>query len=283
MSKLKELLADQLSKDKLVNAPSSFDIIGHIAVIKIPDKLWSERKVIGEQLHRIHKNVRTVLAVSGPTKGDYRLRKYEVIWGVNQTETIYREHGCIFKLDLEKVFFNSRLSFERERISKLIKPGETVVNMFAGVGTFSIIITKKQSLLRAVYSIDINPFAYRYMKENIRLNKVGGKVVPILGDVREVVNELLSGSGDRVLMPLPSLAIDYLWDAIKCLKENKFGIIHFYHECSAKTRSEALEKAKMSLKRELNGKMNYCFLTERIVRPVAPYKYHVAVDLQITR
>ncbi len=98
----------------------------------------------------------------------------------------YKEGGCVFAVDVEKCYFSPRLLYERSRIASLVSPGETIVNMFAGVGCFSIIIAKNVGQTK-VFSIDINPVAVQYMKENIRINRVFGKVIPLLDDSKEII------------------------------------------------------------------------------------------------
>jgi tRNA (guanine37-N1)-methyltransferase len=108
------------------------------------------------------------------------------IGGENRMSTVHRESGCVFHVDLDKCYFSPRLGYERAWIASLVKPYETVVNMFAGVGCFSIIIAKRVESTR-VFSIDLNPSAVTLMQENIRLNKVYGRVIPLLGGSKIIV------------------------------------------------------------------------------------------------
>ena len=112
------------------------------------------------------------------------------------------------------------------RIARLVKSGETVVNMFSGVGCFSIIIAKTVTQTK-VFSIDVNPIAVQYMEENVRINRVYGKVIPLLGDSKDIINAKLQGKADRVLMPLPEKALEYLPYAVSALKK-RGGWIHYY-------------------------------------------------------
>lgn len=95
------------------------------------------------------------------------------------------------------------------RLARTIRPDETVVNMFAGVGSFSVLMAK-QGRAETVYSIDVNPSAVRFMRENVRLNEVQGHVIPVLGDAKEVIVGHLQDTADRVAMPLPEKAHEYL-------------------------------------------------------------------------
>jgi tRNA (guanine37-N1)-methyltransferase len=178
---LKAVLQKKLEISELENLCSSFDIIGSIAIIKIPETLASKKKLIADTLIDQIKTVKSVFCQVSGVEGDFRLRKLVLLSGENTTITQYREHGCVFKVDVMNTYFSPRLSTERLRISKLIRPDEVIVNMFAGVGTFSIIISHNNKSAK-IYSIDSNPIAYDLCKENIQINNVVGNVFPILGD-----------------------------------------------------------------------------------------------------
>ena len=274
---LREALKGQLSDEELRQF-RAFDIVGDIAVVKLPKPLLPKKHLIGRALMQVHRHVRTVLLQTSVVRGEFRTRELEVIAGEPKTETTYREGGCDFRVDLAKVYFSPRLATERLRLAKQVKPGEVVVNMFAGVGCYSILIAKHSGGAR-VYSIDKNPAAFEYMRENIRINKLGDRVVPILGDAREVVEANLKGKADRVLMPLPELAREFFDVALLALKPGG-GMVHFYDFGKepelfnpslefARTAAAAREK-----KVELLG--------SRAIRSYATRVYHIVLDLRIT-
>ena len=274
---LRETLKGQLSDEELKKF-RAFDIVGDIAIVKLPEVLLPKKPVIGEALMQVHRHVRTVLLQTGAVRGEFRTRELEVIAGEPRTETTHREGGCSFKVDMAKVYFSPRLATERLRVAKQVKPGEVVVNMFAGVGCYSILIAKHSERAR-VYSIDKNPAAFEYMRENIRINKVGDRVVPILGDAREVVEANLKGKADRVLMPLPELAREFFDVALLALKPEG-GVVHFYdfgkepeifNPSLEFARSAALLKGR---KVELLG--------SRAIRSYATRVYHIVLDLKMS-
>ena len=168
---LKAILARELEPNKLEHLSRSFDTIGDIAVLKIPQTLEQYGNVVAEAIMQTNKHIKTVLRQASSVISDYRLRKLEWIGGERKTETIHRENGCIFKVDLKRCYFSPRLIHERMRIAKQIQPNEVIVNMFAGVGCYSIVIAK-HSKAEKIFSVDINPVAFEYMRENIYLNKV---------------------------------------------------------------------------------------------------------------
>jgi tRNA (guanine37-N1)-methyltransferase len=279
---LKTYLADKLDLEELEKVNKSFDVVGDIAIIKVPPFLNSKKKIIAEAIVAANKSVKTVLNQTGSVTGDFRLRKLEHIWGEPGTETVYREYGCMFKVDLATTYFSPRLSYERIRIGKLGRSGEVVVNMFAGVGSFSIILAK-YSPIKVVYSIDINPHATRLMRENVLLNRLEGKVICIRGDAEEILKEKFMGSIDRILMPLPAKASEYLTTAIEALK-NEPGFIHYYDFVYASRTECPIEKLLGNIRNKLNQlKVQFSITTSRIVRTVGPRRYQIAVDIIILK
>ena len=275
---LREALKGQLTNEELTQLGRAFDIVGNIAVVKLPDGLLPKKHLIGEALMQVHRHVRTVLRQTSAVKGEFRTRELELIAGAPETETMYHESGCRFKVNLAKVYFSPRLAHERLRVAQLVKPGEVVTNLFAGVGSYSVVIAKHAQASR-IYSIDKNPAAFDYMCTNIRINKVGNQVVPILGDAREVVETHLRGKADRVLMPLPELAREFFDVALLALKPEG-GVVHFYdfgkepelfRSSLEFTRAAAAAKGK---KVELLG--------NRAIRSYATRVYHVVLDLKIS-
>lgn len=278
--RLRDILADRLNPDEIHRIYNSYDVIGDIAIIRLNDDLVDKAKIVAEAIMETQKRVKTVLRQTSPVSDIYRIRKLEWVLGEKKTETEYKEFGCVFKMDLAKVYFSPRLSNERMRIARKVKDNEVVVNMFAGVGTYSIIIAR-HSKPEKVYSIDINPEAVKYMKENIRINKVQEVVVPILGDAREVIEKSLKNSADRVLMPLPERAIDYLDSAVSALKLCG-GFIHYYSFEHGKIPKKLIEESENKVSEKLRSlKVKFTVDTGRIVRKTGPNWHQIALDIRI--
>ena len=151
---------------------SGMDIIGDIAIIKIKSEFSSKKSVISDMILSNIKNVRSIYLQTTGVTGEYRVKTMSYLSGVKDPVTIYKESGCQFLIDVSKVYFSPRLSNERLRIAKLVQPNENLLNMFAGVGPFSIIISKHQPSCK-ITDIEINPIASEYAVENYRLNKIG--------------------------------------------------------------------------------------------------------------
>ena len=274
---LKKTLESILTSQESEELISAFDQIGDIIIVRIPDSLLAKKKLIGETLLKNVKIVKSVFYQASPVEGDFRTRNLEVLAGKDRTETEYKEFGCRFTVDVANAFFSPRLSNERERIANLIQDGETMVNMFAGVGMFSIMAAKKKRC--TVYSIDINPIASKLCEKNIELNKLAGKVVSINGDTSKIIEEQLQDKGDRRLMLLPEKSDEFLESAIKTTKDG--GIIHYYSHIHADKKSDA---GKLSEKHYLAvTPVKSEILTSKIVRPVGPRYYQTVVDVKISK
>jgi len=274
---LKKALESVLSSKESEQIYSAFDQIGDIIVIRIPDSLLSKKRVIGETLLQKVKTAKSVFYQSSDVSGDFRTRELELLAGQDKTQTEYKELGCRFIVDVEKVFFSPRLSAERERIAKLVKEGEIVVNMFGGIGMFSIIVAKKKNC--TVYNIDINPLASKLCEKNININKLLGKAISINGDASDIIRERLVNVSDRTLMLLPERSDEFVDSAILCTKDG--GIIHYYSHIHADKKKVA---SKLSEKHFLEiAKTKSEILDSKIVRAIGPRYYQTVVDIKITK
>ena len=223
---LKRVLQDVLSEEESEQLISAFDQIGDIIIVRIPDSLISKKQIIGKTLLEQVSTTNSVFYQSSPVEGDFRTRQLEIIAGEDKTQTEYRENGCRFIVDVEKAFFSPRLSTERERIAGLVKDGEVVVNMFGGIGMFSLLVAKDTTC--TVYNIDINPIAVQLCKENAQINKLKGEVISLNGNATKVIEEQLTGKADRVLMLLPERSDEFLDSALNGLKNDGiiFGLVY---------------------------------------------------------
>lgn len=274
---LKKALESILSEQESQELISSFDQIGDIIIVRIPDSLLSKKKIIGETLLKQVKIAKSVFYQASAVEGDFRTRNLEILAGDNKTETEYKEFGCKFIVDVENAFFSPRLSTERERISNLVQNGETIVNMFAGVGMFSVMIAKKKKC--TVYSIDINPIAAKLCEKNIKSNKLVGNIVSINGDALQIIQEQLQNKSDRTLMLLPERSDEFLESAINATKNG--GIIHYYSHIHADKKSDA---GKLSEEHYLQiSPVKSEILGSKIVRAVGPRYYQTVVDVKISK
>ncbi|MBQ2226833.1 MAG: class I SAM-dependent methyltransferase family protein [Methanobrevibacter sp.] len=172
-----------------------------------------------EELSKKH-NVKTIMKIDH-IQGTRREPVYKILYG-SETETVNKENGCLFKLDLSKVMWSKGNNNERLRIARLVEDGERVIDMFAGIGYFSIPIGVHANA-EEVIAIEINPNSYEFLCENIQLNKLDN-ITPILGDCKV---ETPKFKADRIIMGYVKTTHHYLNVAINSLNEG--GILH-YHE-----------------------------------------------------
>ena len=201
--------------------PTSFDVIGDVAIVKLPEPLIRYKKQIGEAMMFVNRSLRIVMMDSG-VKGDLRIRELEQIAGGGGSETVHKEFGVRMIVDPSKIYFNPRLATERSRIAAMVKDGEVIIDMFAGAAPFGLVICKT-ARPSVVYSIDLNPDAECFVRRNMELNHID-KIVPITGDAAEKIKGL--PNADRVIMNLPQMAETFLPDALSRTKAG--GIIHLH-------------------------------------------------------
>jgi tRNA (guanine37-N1)-methyltransferase len=273
-----EVLEGHLQPHLMASLPKALDVVGDIAIVEVPAELESHKKLLGTAILKAHKNLRTVLAKAGTVRGEYRLRDFEVIAGETRTNTIHKEFGCSYQVDLAKAYFSPRLSQEHQRVASLVQQGETIVDLFAGVGPFAALIAKNHKYVK-IYALDLNPNAIELLRTNIRLNRVENRVFPIVGDARLIVGVQLTGVADRVIMNLPEKAIEFVDVACKALKPEG-GLVHFYGFIHKPDSLDAL-KARFADTIANSGRRVSTFLIAKIVRETAPYAYQVVLDANI--
>ena len=206
-------------KMRPVSITGSYDRIGEIAVIKIRDT--DRAKKMADSLIHSGSGIRSVWLDTG-ISGDYRVRSLKHLAGDEITESLYTENGVRMLVDIKKVYFSPRLATERLRILSRIKDGDIIIDMFSGIGPFSLLIAKNKNV--EIYSIDINPDAISYLLKNIDLNRLKGKIMPVCGDSGIVIKEL--PPADHIIMNLPHGALIYLESAKQSLRPG--GSIQFY-------------------------------------------------------
>ncbi|NVM43583.1 MAG: class I SAM-dependent methyltransferase family protein [Candidatus Lokiarchaeota archaeon] len=288
---IEEALADELPEDIIELIPKSYDVIGKIAIIEFDqfialniDKTSLYKKKVAEAIVKVNKGVETVYEKKSEVKGKYRLKDLQSIFGEDNPETIYKENNCMFKLDVKNTYFTPRLVFERKRLSLLnFAKNELIVDMFAGVGPISIQIAKSNEV--NVYSFDINPMAYKYLIENVKLNKLKGEISAHNIDVATLINlsnELgthLNDCVDRIIMNLPEQSIKYI--DIACFLMKKIGgILHIYQFCE---KPNPIEKGIENLRNKLNGKGWRLeeIINSKIVKAFSPKSDLIVIDAKI--
>jgi tRNA (guanine37-N1)-methyltransferase len=285
-----ECVEKQTFEDILGFTPS-YDMIGDIAIIDADDP---DAERISDAILLMHRHIKTVLGAMSPVQGEFRVRDLRVVAGEPKTETVHREYGCRYEIDLARVYFTQRLATERKRIADQVGGGDVVVDMFAGAGRkriadqvgggdvvvdmfagagpFSILAAKSA---RAVVAIDKNPVAIEYLEKNARLNRIGNMRI-ICSDAADVAHDL-AHIADHVIMNLPHSADEFLDEALTIVKPG--GIIHYY---DIREEDNLFDGAEAAIKDAASARdMTVRVLDRRIVRSYSPHQYNVVLDVEV--
>ncbi len=250
----------------------SFDVIGNrekaVAILEVREEL--EEKKIAKEIMKKHKSVKTVLKKLGPRSGDYRIYNCKIIIGPRNTEVIHREYGYLIKVDPKNVYFSTREGTERQRIVELVKPKEKILVMFSGVAPFAIAIAKKFPKTKII-CIDWNLNAIKYAEQNVKLNKLNN-IKNYCWDVRDARG---LGKFDRIIMPLPESAYEYLDTAFACSKRE--AVIHLYGIADEDFK-DLIKKIRNVMK---TYNIKYRIIRKEKVLPYSPRRWKVRIDIKV--
>lgn len=255
-----------------------YDVLGNIAILKFDkDAKAREKKKFALEYLDKNKSVRTVLEKSEKFSGRLRTLKTKWLAGEKTKEALYRENGCEFRLNVESCYFSPRLSTERENMAKIVKKNENVLVMFGGVAPFAVVIGK-HSAAKKVISVELGRECNKYALQNVKRNKLDGKVEIIQGDVKRVIGKgkKVDEVFDRVVMARPNLKDSFLDIAFPVVK--KGGVIHYYGFYKEDEVSE-MEK----LINEEASKAGRKIKILRVVRAgdVGPYRFRFRADIKV--
>jgi tRNA wybutosine-synthesizing protein 2 len=253
--------------------PTGYAHLGHVLVVRWPESLRPHYALLARTLADLLRTT-TVLRVSGPVEGELRRPRAEVLLG-SETETEVVEHGVRFRFDAARVLFAIGNKTERARAGVVTQPGETVIDLFAGIGYFAVPAAKVGGAARVI-AVDRNPVSIRYLHENAQLNGVQDRVEPLLGDNREV--DLPAGSADRVFLGYLPSALPWVERALPLLRPQG-GTLHVHTTVDARRAvpsaevqvAEAVARAGAQIEGRPQG---------RTVKPYGPGRTHVVVDVR---
>jgi len=217
----KDLLSGSVPENLLSLLTGHFEVIGSVAIVVIPPALEDYKFSIANAILSHRHSIKTVLNKVAPVNGVSRTARYEILAG-NETVTIAHEYGFSYELDVLTSFFNSGLSTERKRVSDLVQPQERVLVPFAGVGPFVVPAARRGA---GVVAVEQNPDAFRWLCKNCQMNRVDGRVTPVLGDAFDT--SVISGLVfDRIIIPTP-YGMDTILEVLSPLVKPG-GMIHFF-------------------------------------------------------
>ncbi len=273
--KLKKRLEERLSDQELELLVGAYDIVGDIAIIIIPEELEARERLIAEAILSSNRKIHVVAKRAGQYGGEYRTIPLQILAGENRKETEVKEFGIRLLVNPETVYYSVRSGNERKRIASLVEPGETVLVLFSGVAPFPLIISK-YSKAKSIVGIEKNPEAYAYGIQNLCRNKKQKNIYLHLGDVREVL-PTLAITYDRVVMPLPTRAEEFLSCALPVLKAG--GILHFYDMQRPEYFPQSIEKIVSA-----SAALNRTVISSTITKcgHCAPKIFRICIDAKIS-
>ncbi len=251
----------------------SLDIVGDIAIIRLTDELLPRAAEIGHAILGLHTRLRAVAVDSG-VQGPHRVRALALAAGEGPLVTLHRENGLKLRVDLERAYFSPRLATEHRRVANLVREGERVLDMFAGVGPFTVLIAV-DGRASEVHAIDINPVAAALIKENLELNKVRRRVEVHEGDAHELVPKL--GKFDRIIMNHPTEAVEFFELALSAGRD---GTVLHLHIIGTEQEVDAEETSVRSIA-AMSGYPGARTLARREVGTYGPGITHYCLDIEL--
>jgi len=262
----------QTLPEDILGFEPSYERLGEIVIVDEDDPERAQE--IAAAIMESALPVETVINRASKVKGEQRVRDWDVLAG-DGTETVHREYGCEFLVDVAEVYFSPRLATERHRVAEQVESGEHVFDMFAGVGPFVIPAAKRGA---AAVGVDINDAAIEYLNANAGRNDVEDRVTAICGDVREVADEY-DDWAERLVMNLPHSADEFLETAVELAGDD--CVLHYYdiqHEDDPYGPGEAaIRAAAEPAGYEIDVE------TRHTVRSYAPHEVNVCLDVRLTR
>jgi tRNA (guanine37-N1)-methyltransferase len=253
---------------------ANYDVVGNIAIVKFPrGEKTKEKKRLAERFLREHKAVRTVLEKADKFSGRLRTQSTRYLAGDKTKEALYKENGCLFRLNVDSCYFSPRLAAERLEVAKMTKKGESVLVMFGGVAPFAVVIAKHSRAARIV-SVELGRDCSRYAKENVKRNKLSNVEI-VQGDVKKVLPKMKERF-DRVVMARPNLKDSFLNVTFPVVR--KGGIINYYGFYPEASRDEMLEMIKSEANK---ARRKIKIIKVKKAGEIGTKKYRFRVDLKV--
>ncbi|KKN28103.1 hypothetical protein LCGC14_0857710 [marine sediment metagenome] len=279
--KLKQELKGKLTEEELSLLPRGFQTLGNVIILKLKPKLINMKKIISEVCLTMFPKINSVFINLGKIAGTFREpEKIEFVTGENIPIVKHKEHGITYKFDITKIMFSKGNLKERKFITTLVKREETIVDMFAGIGYFSLPIGK-HSQPEKIYSIEFNAVSYKYLVENIKINHLEQKIIPIKGDCKEEVLKLSKFGirADRVIMGVFPAPKNFIKEALSLTKD--VGTFFHYEGIAEKEKYISLFKdfAEIAEKNKYKCELE----SYRFVKSYGPNLYHIVLDILVKK
>jgi tRNA (guanine37-N1)-methyltransferase len=246
---IKELLEQKIPESVRNSLKNAYDRIGTIAILEIDEKQRPYQTQIAQAVLVAHPSIKTVLRKDGEHSGEFRTQKMKYLAGVNTTITTHIESGVLVQVDVQEVYFSPRLSSERLRIAQLIKPNEKVLVLFSGCAPYVCVLAKK-SQAQQIDGVELNPVGHEFGLKNIQLNHIQNATLYNQDAKQFTPIPKINKGYDRILMPLPKTAGEFLEHTLQVIQKNSHGFwLHFYDFLHEDKFEQAVEKIQTSSKK----------------------------------
>ena len=223
--RLKQALRGRLTEEELQALVGSYDVVGDIAIIIVPEEIQHKEQLIAEALLAGNARLKVIAKRAGNYGGEFRTIPLTILAGEERKETEVTEFGIRLRVNPETVYYSVRSGHERRRIASLVREGEDILVLFSGIAPYPLVVSRF-SRARTIIGLEKNPQAHEYALQNLRLNRKLNNIELYLGDARDLQDFCAARRFDRVVMPLPTMAAAFLPPALTVLKPQ--GWLHFY-------------------------------------------------------
>ncbi|MBD3195529.1 MAG: class I SAM-dependent methyltransferase family protein [Candidatus Lokiarchaeota archaeon] len=279
--KLQKELSGELDADELSLIPSGFQTLGDVIVLKLKEELLSKKEIIADKCLEMMPYIRSVYLNRGIVKGKYRKpEQIEFLAGEKNPIVEHKEHGVVYKLDITRIMFSQGNLRERKYLATLVNDGEVIVDMFAGIGYFSLPIASHANPKR-IFSIEINSLSYKFLEENIKINDLGDIIKPIHGDCKKEVLKLSKKGlkADRIIMGVFPAPKAYIKESLTLVKP--LGTIIHYEGVIDKNNEQVLfeEFSKIAQDEGYSSELK----ESRFIKSYGPMLYHIVYDILVKK
>jgi tRNA wybutosine-synthesizing protein 2 len=273
IAQLRSRLEERAGPSAAAALPDSYQRLGRVLVVRWPEPLRPHFSFLAEEL-RVRLGAATVLRIAGPVVGEWRLPRVERLAG-SETETELQEDGLRYRFDAARILYSRGNNTERARAGRLVRRGETVVDLFAGIGYFALPAALHGRAARVI-AVEENPLSFGYLEQNIVLNRLEGRVDPLRGDNRRV--EIPGGEADRVFLGFLPTSLPWIGRAVALLRPEG-GWLHV-HLLGGTEDPPGSSGAQLRHAVEPTGRAVRS-VAERVVKPYGPGREHRVVDAEI--
>lgn len=252
--------------------PRGYARLGSVLRVALPEALRPHYPRLGVLYGEVF-GVRAVLRPAGPARGEFREPSMEaVLDGPTETEVV--EHGVRYRFDAARILFARGNTVERDRARRLVRPGETVYDLFAGIGYFILPAALAHPSVRG-FAVEANPLSYRYLAENLARHGVADRIAARLGDNRSV--ELPVAGADRIFLGYLPSAAPWLDRALALARPG--ATIHLHEAVDA--REGPAGAARRTAEALYRRGVPVVEVRGRAVKPYGPGRTHVVLDIAL--